>query len=84
MAAGIPQLIVPLAHDQFDNAARVKRFGIGNALELRRFSGSTAAAALTSLLASSATTARCTAISQRLAKKDGLERMAAAIDQRFS
>jgi rhamnosyltransferase subunit B len=84
MAAGIPQLIVPLAHDQFDNASRVKRFGVGDFIELRRFSASKAAGALTSLLTSSATTAGCTEISQRFAKKDGLERMAAAIEQRFS
>jgi rhamnosyltransferase subunit B len=29
MAAGIPQLIRPLAFDQFDNAARVRRLGCG-------------------------------------------------------
>jgi rhamnosyltransferase subunit B len=28
-AAGIPQLITPFAHDQFDNAARVARLGCG-------------------------------------------------------
>lgn len=28
-AAGIPQLITPLGHDQFDNAARVERLGCG-------------------------------------------------------
>jgi rhamnosyltransferase subunit B len=28
-AAGIPQLITPFAHDQFDNAARVQRLGCG-------------------------------------------------------
>jgi rhamnosyltransferase subunit B len=29
LAAGIPQLITPFAHDQFDNAARVERLGCG-------------------------------------------------------
>ncbi len=28
-AAGLPQLVVPLAHDQFDNALRVERLGCG-------------------------------------------------------
>lgn len=28
-AAGIPQVVMPLAHDQFDNAARVERMGAG-------------------------------------------------------
>lgn len=29
LAAGIPQLITPFAHDQFDNGARVERLGCG-------------------------------------------------------
>lgn len=33
LAAGIPQLVVPFAHDQFDNAARLHRLGV--ALRLR-------------------------------------------------
>jgi rhamnosyltransferase subunit B len=32
-AAGIPQLITPFAHDQFDNAARVERLGCGIQLQ---------------------------------------------------
>jgi len=28
LAAGIPQLVVPFAHDQFDNAARLHRLGV--------------------------------------------------------
>lgn len=28
LAAGIPQLVVPFAHDQFDNAARLRRLGV--------------------------------------------------------
>lgn len=29
LAAGIPQLVTPFAHDQFDNAARVEKLGCG-------------------------------------------------------
>ena len=29
LAAGIPQLAIPFAHDQFDNAARIQRLGCG-------------------------------------------------------
>jgi len=28
LAAGVPQLVVPFAHDQFDNAARLRRLGV--------------------------------------------------------
>ncbi|MDB5801962.1 MAG: glycosyltransferase [Rhodocyclales bacterium] len=33
MHAGVPQLITPFAHDQFDNAARVTRLGCGAQLD---------------------------------------------------
>jgi rhamnosyltransferase subunit B len=33
MHAGVPQLITPFAHDQFDNAARVERLGCGAQLK---------------------------------------------------
>ena len=32
LAAGIPQAIVPFAHDQFDNAARLRRLGVSTTL----------------------------------------------------
>lgn len=31
--AGIPQLVLPMAHDQFDNAERIERLGCGKALQ---------------------------------------------------
>ncbi|TWT59284.1 glycosyltransferase [Allorhodopirellula solitaria] len=45
--AGVPQMIRPMAFDQFDNAARVERFGLGS--HLRR--ASDLPSALTELLA---------------------------------
>lgn len=36
LKAGLPQLIVPRAHDQFDNAARAERLGFGLSLDYRR------------------------------------------------
>ena len=33
LAAGIPQLVVPFAHDQFDNAARLCRLGVAVSLD---------------------------------------------------
>ena len=36
LRAGTPQLVVPLAHDQFDNAARVRALGAGTSLRAAR------------------------------------------------
>jgi len=58
-AAGIPQLVVPRAHDQFDNAMRVARIGAGAQLPFRRLDGGAAAAALRELVASSKVRAAC-------------------------
>jgi rhamnosyltransferase subunit B len=32
LAAGLPQLVLPFAHDQFDNAARLQRLGVARTL----------------------------------------------------
>ena len=34
LAAGVPQLVVPFAHDQFDNAARLQRLGASRTLRV--------------------------------------------------
>ena len=54
LAADKPQLIVPHLGDQFDNAARVSRLGIGRALDRRKFGKGAAVAALDDLLANTA------------------------------
>jgi UDP:flavonoid glycosyltransferase YjiC (YdhE family) len=40
IAAGIPQLIVPMSHDQPDNALRIRRFGVGDFLLPRNYTPS--------------------------------------------
>ncbi|HET7093471.1 MAG TPA: nucleotide disphospho-sugar-binding domain-containing protein, partial [Thermomicrobiales bacterium] len=50
MRAGKPMLVVPFAHDQPDNAARVRRLGIARVLPSRRYDARRAARGLTALL----------------------------------
>jgi UDP:flavonoid glycosyltransferase YjiC (YdhE family) len=57
--AGVPQLIVPMAFDQFDHAERVRRLGCGDTLPRRRFSADRAAATLGRLIASGEVADRC-------------------------
>lgn len=50
MRSGRPQLVMPYAHDQFDNAARVCRHGIARTIKRGRYNASTAARELGHLL----------------------------------
>jgi rhamnosyltransferase subunit B len=59
LRAGTPQLIIPLAHDQFDNAERVKALGVGARLDATRVNASRLATALADLLADPGLPARC-------------------------
>jgi rhamnosyltransferase subunit B len=65
MAAGVPQLVMPLSHDQFDNAARMRRLGIARSLPPARFRGPKVAAALKALLDSPDVATRCRGVAER-------------------
>lgn len=65
LAAGLPHLVMPMSHDQPDNATRLRRLGVGAALPPRRFTGRAVAAALDRLLGSEAVRDRCRALAAR-------------------
>jgi len=65
LRAGTPQLVVPLAHDQFDNAARVVALGVGASLPAARVSRQRLAAALTGLVGDAALARRCGQVAVR-------------------
>jgi UDP:flavonoid glycosyltransferase YjiC (YdhE family) len=71
LEAGCPQLILPLAWDQPDNAARVERMGAGLSLGARQRTARHLAAALARLMTAK-TTATCRTIATHLAGVDGL------------
>jgi UDP:flavonoid glycosyltransferase YjiC (YdhE family) len=50
LRAGVPQLVVPFAHDQFDNAERVRRLGCGRILRRTRLAERSLACELEALL----------------------------------
>ncbi|HEY5792422.1 MAG TPA: glycosyltransferase, partial [Chthoniobacterales bacterium] len=66
MAAGCPQLAVSMAHDQPDNAARLRKLGIGAEVPRPKLTPQRAAAALRHLLHSPEVEARCAEIRDRL------------------
>ncbi len=59
LAAGVPQLIMPMSFDQPDNARRLQRLNAGDSLARHRFRGSAVAAALDRLLSSRAIAESC-------------------------
>ncbi len=59
LAAGTPQLIRPLAFDQFDNAHRLKQLGVAEELRPRRFRTAWVVEALDRLTTSRTVAARC-------------------------
>lgn len=50
LRAGIPQLVMPMAHDQLDNLSRVRELGTGDGLNPRQFKARKVAATLDRLL----------------------------------
>lgn len=59
LAAGLPQLLMPMAFDQPDNAARLKKLGVAEALAPKKFRAPAVARALERLLTSEKVHARC-------------------------
>jgi rhamnosyltransferase subunit B len=79
LRAGVPQLVVPLAYDQFDNAARVRRLGTGASLSLGAVGRGALARTLRGLLASKALHVRCCEIAARFLTADDDEALYRAI-----
>jgi rhamnosyltransferase subunit B len=82
MAAGTPQLVVPMAHDQQDNAARLKRLGVSETLPASKFSAGRAASLLKEIMNDSHATS-CRAIKERMSAENPLARTAEVIEQAF-
>ena len=81
LAAGIPQLVMPMNFDQPDNAARLHRLGVGVSLLPRKFTGPAVAHALDALLTSQRVLARCREVSAEIDFDQGLERACRRIEE---
>jgi UDP:flavonoid glycosyltransferase YjiC (YdhE family) len=80
-SAGIPQLVVPIAFDQFDHAERVKRIGCGDSVYRRRFTPERAARRLARLLTSEEIAGRCAAIAAHSGQGDAIADICDAIER---
>lgn len=76
MAAGVPQLLMPMAHDQPDNAWRLRELGVGAWLSPRTFRAAAVADALRRLIDSCDVAAACLRVRDRMAAQMEPERVA--------
>jgi UDP:flavonoid glycosyltransferase YjiC (YdhE family) len=73
MAAGIPQVIMPMSFDQPDNAERLKRLGAGTYIWPRQFRAARVARDLTALIESPDVKAACRGIADRIGNDQPLD-----------
>lgn len=73
LAAGVPQLIRPLAFDQYDNAARLCHLGVAEELRVKRFTTPRVAQALERLTSSQSVAESCRKYA-RMCETSGLDR----------
>lgn len=66
LRAGVPQLIRPVAYDQFDNSAHAVRLGVAQEVLPKRYIPHVVAGALMKLTADSAVNQRCQQVATRL------------------
>jgi rhamnosyltransferase subunit B len=83
LRAGTPQLIIPLAHDQFDNAERVKALGVGARLDATRVTAQRLEAALQGLFDTPGLDARCSQVAARFDHGALFEQACAALVNRM-
>ncbi len=81
MRAGHPTVIVPFAHDQFDNAARARRLGLSQTLDRTRVTAQSLADALRSVLDHPECNNRAADLGRKLAAEDGAEVAASLLEQ---
>lgn len=80
LAAGIPQLVVPIAFDHFDEARWLRRLGVGAALGRRHFTPARAASTLRRLLIDPRVAQACSAAKARMAREDGVAEACDAVE----
>jgi rhamnosyltransferase subunit B len=81
LAAGIPQIVQPMSYDQFDNARRLFRLGVGREIPVRSFTGARIAATISQLLSSPTIALRCRDLASRCNGTTALASACEALEQ---
>jgi rhamnosyltransferase subunit B len=83
LAAGIPQLLMPMGFDQPDNAARLVRLGAGESIRPGQFTPERVARALDRLTSSPTVAAACGACREKIAAVDAVGRACGLIEELY-
>lgn len=78
--AGIPHLVVPNGHDQFDNAWRIERLGLGRSIPQTRYRAKRVVEAIRAILADGEGRARCRDYASRMDSDAALARACELIE----
>jgi rhamnosyltransferase subunit B len=78
--AGIPHLVVPNGHDQFDNGWRIEQLGVGRSIPQTRYRAGRVADALRSMLGDSVLSARCRRLAAHVRSEAALSRACELIE----
>ena len=81
LRAGRPMLVVPFAHDQFDNAARITRLGSGRTVSRERYRAGVVARELSLLLTDARYSERAAALGTWVQAERGVEVACDAIER---
>ena len=81
LAAGVPQLIAPLAHDQHDNAARVRKLGVGAEIATKKFHPKNIASVLMKMLDDAEMATAVDDVATRFRGDDSIARTCDLIEQ---
>jgi UDP:flavonoid glycosyltransferase YjiC (YdhE family) len=81
LQAGIPQLAVPMAHDQPDNARRISRLGVGAWIDPQRFRPRHVAQSLEAVLSDPSVWKSCEDLAARVKPARGIELACDALER---
>src|SRR5215213_118621 len=84
LRAGVPAVVVPFSHDQFDNGSRVERIGVGRMLPRSKYNAASAARELRALLSEQSYTTRAAEVGRQVRSEDGAVAAADAIEEVLS
>jgi rhamnosyltransferase subunit B len=78
--AGIPHLVVPHAHDQFDNGWRIEQMGLGRSIWQARYRAARVVEAIRNILGDEAIARRCRGYAARMDSAGALTRACTLIE----